>query len=178
MCIVCILHRENGHWFISCVPHLLTDMQLALGDFPYGLQINFCVSSDLSRIFSLHLHFLKSGRSLQLTLVRVGLKLLHPSNALCMCLSVSDCRFESSAMLTWWFGMVVRIPGIPLWKGLLLGGAPKINPKTTYPKLTKSGAPIIVSRSQFIGSYLELKFLWWASNSQRFQPRIYPRKEC
>ena len=29
-------------------------------------------------------------------------------------------------LISWWFGLVVWIPGIPLWKGSLLGGTPTI----------------------------------------------------
>ena len=32
----------------------------------------------------------------------------------------------SQLVTNWWFGLVVWISGIPLWKGLLLGGAPRI----------------------------------------------------
>ena len=119
-----IVLKDPVRWFISCVLHLLTDLQLALVDFPDGIQINFCVSSDLSQNFQLtssRLDIKKIFASITTTLVRVGLKSLHPSNAVCMCLSVGHCRFESCAMVNWSFGMVVWIPGIPLWNGLLLG---------------------------------------------------------
>ena len=47
-------------------------------------------------------------------------------NALCQFEGVGVKRNSTQLMVNCWFGLVVWIPGIPLWKGLLLGCTPRI----------------------------------------------------
>ena len=84
-------------------------------------------------------------------------------------------------MGNWWFGLVVWIPGIPLWKGLLLGGTPRI-PKHRAPNhqftIRWDGDPLdpkirnknqwmmhqvmchLIGRSCEFGMYINYIYIW------------------